>query len=85
MAGNFPNLKKETYPGTGCRVQNKRNPNRSTLGHIIIKIAKVSARFPRQQEKNKVSVKRQSPRDHQLIFLQKCCRPKGSGKIYSKF
>ena len=56
MAGNFPNLKKETYPGTGCRVQNKRNPNRSTLGHIIIKIAKVSSKIPKAtREKQGVS------------------------------
>ena len=56
MSGNFPNLKKETYPGTGCRVQNKRNPNRSTLGPIIIKIAKVSGKIPQAtREKQGVS------------------------------
>ena len=43
MAENFSNLKKETdiQVQKAQRVPNKMNPNRSTLRHIIIKMAKV--------------------------------------------
>ena len=47
MAENFPNLKKETdiHVQEAQRVPNKMNPNRPTLGHIIIKTTKVKERI----------------------------------------
>ena len=46
MAENFPNPKKETdiQVQEAQRVQNKMNPNRPKLRHIIIKVAKVKER-----------------------------------------
>ena len=43
MAQNFPNLKKETdiQIQEAQMTPNRMNPNRSTLRHIIIKMAKV--------------------------------------------
>ena len=47
MAENFPNLKKETdmQVQAAQRVPNKINPNRPTLRHIIVKMAKVKERI----------------------------------------
>ena len=47
MAENFPNLKKETdmQVQEAQRVPNKINPNRPTLRHIIVKMAKVKERI----------------------------------------
>ena len=47
MAENFPNLKKETdmQVQAAQRVPNKINPNRPTLRHIIVKMAKFKERI----------------------------------------
>ena len=47
MAENFPNLKKETdiQEQEAQRIPNKMNPNRPTLKHSIIKMAKVKERI----------------------------------------
>ena len=47
MAENFPNQKKETdmQVQAAQRVPNKINPNRPTLRHIIVKMAKVKERI----------------------------------------
>ena len=63
------------------------NPNRLNPRHITIKMAKVKREDSKGSEK-KHSVTRESLLGCQLIFLQKLCRPEGSGtysKIYSKF
>ena len=43
MAENFPNVKKETdiQVQEAQKFPNKKNPNRPTLRHFIIKMAKV--------------------------------------------
>ena len=62
MAENFPNLKKETdiQIQEAQRVPNKRNPNRPTLRHIIIKMAKIKDKeriLKAAREKQRVNYK----------------------------
>lgn len=47
IAENFPNLRKETkiHVQISQRTPNKKNPKRSTLRHIIIKISKLKREF----------------------------------------
>ena len=54
------------------------NPNRLTPRHIIIKMAKLREYSKGSERKTKSQL--HSHKAYKLIFLQKLCRLKGSGK-----
>ena len=61
------------------RVPSKKNPNRPTARHTIVKLAKVKERTLKaaRGKKKKESYTRESPQGYQLISLQKVCRSEG--------
>ena len=63
MAEKFPNLKKETdiQVQETERTPNNMNPNRPTLRHIIIKMAKVKERILQGSERNAKSQLKRNP------------------------
>ena len=62
MAENFRNLKKEKdiLVQEAKRVPNKINPNRPTLGHNIIKMAKVKERIVKVAREKQSRIQRNS-------------------------
>ena len=87
MAENFSNLKKETdvQVQEAQKVPNKINPNRPTPRHITIKMAKLKDKERiLKAAREKQLITREPPAGYQLVSLQKCCSPEGSGKICSK-
>lgn len=84
VAENFPNVIKETYIQIqeAQRVLNKMNHNRPRARHV--KMANIKERILRAaREKQGVHYK-EIPRRLSADFLQKHCRPEGSGRIYLK-
>ena len=61
--------------------QNKLDPKRTTLRHIIIKMPKVN----NKERIWKAAGEKQFPRDRQLISQKKLRRQEGTGKEYSKW
>ena len=58
------------------------NPNRLTPRHIIIKMAKLREYSKGSGRKTKSQLQGNSHKAYKLIFSQKLCRLKGSGKTY---
>ena len=71
------------YTGTGSPEGYKKvNPNRLTPRHIIIKMAKLREYSKGSGRKTKSQLQGNSHKAYKLIFSQKLCRLKGSGKTY---
>ena len=87
IAENFPNLVKEAHIQVqgAQRAPNKMNPERPTSRHIIMKTLKVKGKkrlLKAVREKQLVTDKEISIK-LSAYFQQKCCRPEGSGTVYS--
>ena len=86
---NFPNLAKEIdfqEVQEAHRVPKKLDPNRNTLRHIIITLAKTKDKeriLKAARGKQRVTYKGVAI-GYQLISQKKPCRQEGAGKKYSK-
>ena len=88
IAGNFPNLGKETdiQVQKAHRVARRINPKRTIPRHTVIKMAKIKdkERILKAARKKQQVTYKGTPIKLSLTFQQKLCRPEGSGMIYSK-
>ena len=88
MIENFPNWMREkvTQIQETQRVPSKRNPNKPTARHIIIKMAKFQDKeriLMAAREKQEVTYKG-APKGQQLTSQWKRSKPEENGKKYSK-